>query len=293
MYAEKPLTLYVAEGRALVGAARRYNRVFQAGSQQRSMAMNRVACDFVRNGGLGKLLFVEAVNYTGPRRYTGLPEQPKPAELNWDLWLNQTPVRPYHQSLHTGWMQWWDYSGGEMTNWGAHGLDQVQWALGMDETGPAEFWPLGDEGPSGALGCRYGNGVKVRLVMPAGDLNGGAIFVGEKGRIEIVRNGFRTDPPKLIKELPPAEEVQKWDRAQWQAKYHMADWMEAMRTRRKPLADVEVGHRSVSLCHLFGITRQLNRRLHWDPAAESFKGDEEANAMLSRTRRKGYELPAV
>jgi predicted dehydrogenase len=190
-------------------------------------------------------------------------------------------------------MQWWDYSGGEMTNWGAHGLDQVQWALGMDETGPVEFWPIGEEGPAGALGCRYSNGAKVRLVMPAGDLNGGAILVGEKGRVEIVRNGFRTDPPNLIKELPPAEEVQKWDRAQWQAKYHMQDWMEAMRTRKQPLADVEVGHRSVSLCHLFGIVRQLNRRLKWDPATERFTGDEEANAMLSRTRRKGYELPAV
>lgn len=290
VYAEKPLTLYVSEGRTLVKAARKYNRVFQVGSQQRSMAMNRVACDFVRNGGLGKLLFVEAVNYPGPKRIPAdLGEQPLPNGLNWNLWLNQTPELPYHKSLQTGWMQWWNYSGGEMTNWGAHGLDQVQWAVGGDGSGPTEFWPL-EDGPKGALACRYSNGVVVRLVMPMGDLAGGAIFVGEKGRIEITRNSFRSDPQNLIKDVPPKEEVDKWNRAQWQAKYHMQDWLEAMRTRRQPLADVEIGHRSISLCHLFGITRQLNRKLHWDPATERFQGDEEANALLTRPRRKGFEI---
>jgi predicted dehydrogenase len=293
VYAEKPLTLYISEGRSLVRAARKYGRVFQVGSQQRSMAMNKLACDFVRTGGLGAIQFVECVNYTGPKRYPGLPEEPIPQDFNWDLWQNQTPARLYNSKLHLGWMQWWDYSGGEMTNWGAHGMDQVQMALGMDETGPVELWPLAD-GPKGAVAFRYANGVTVRLVMPPGDLMGGAIFAGEKGRIEIIRNNFRTDPPRMIKELPPPEEVQKWrdDVALWQAKYHMQDWMECMRTRKRPLADVEIGHRSVSLCHLLGITRQLNRRLQWDPAAERFISDEEANSMVSRPRRKGFELPA-
>jgi hypothetical protein len=190
-------------------------------------------------------------------------------------------------------MRWQDYSGGEMTNWGAHGLDQIQMALGADQTGPVEFWPLPD-GPPGALAFRYASGVIVRLEMPSGELNGGAIIVGEKGRIEIVRNHFRTDPPRMIKDLPPPEEVQKWrdDVALWQAKYHMQEWLECMRTRKPPSADVEIGHRSVSICHMANITRRLGRKLTWDPAAERFTADNEANALLTRTRRKGYELPA-
>ncbi len=294
VYAEKPLTLYVEEGRALVNAARKYNRIVQVGSQQRSMAMNRLAADFVRNGGIGRVLFVEGVNYPGPETYSALPEEPVPDTLNWDVWLGQTPERPYNSKLHLGWMRWRDYSGGEMTNWGAHGLDQIQAALGTSETGPVEFYPLAD-GPSGSLGFRYANGVTVRLVMPQGQLNGGAIFVGEKGRIEITRNYFRTDPLDMIKELPRKEDIDKWrdEVAKWQAKYHMENWLDCMRSRAKPLADVEVGHRSVSISHLANITRQLNRNLKWDPEAERFVGDAGANTLLTRPRRKGYELPAI
>jgi predicted dehydrogenase len=281
VYAEKPLTLTVTEGRAIANAAARHRRVFQVGSQQRSMAMNQIACAFVRNGGLGKLHFVQGCNYPSARRWNAQPAQPAPAGMDWDLWLGQTEARPYHEQLYRGWMGWRDYSGGEMTNWGAHGIDQIQSALGMDRTGPVEFWPLADSAP-GAVAFRYANGVLVRLEMPMGELNGGAIFVGQRGRIEIVRNGFRMDPPALMKEIemPPREEIVKWDRAQWQAKYHMQDWLDAMRARRAPLAEAELGHRSVSIAHLANITRELNRRLRWDPAAESFAGDAEANALL-------------
>ncbi len=294
IYAEKPLTLYVAEGRALVNAVREHNRILQVGSQQRSMAMNQLACTFVRNGGLGKLHFVQGACYPSSRPAPPLPEEPKPDTLNWDVWLNQTPARPYNKKLHLSWMAWREYSGGEMTNWGAHGLDQIQSALGTDETGPVEFWPLADSLP-GALAFRYANGIVVRLELPPGDVMGGAVFVGEKGRMEIIRNNFRTDPPRMVKELPPPEEVQKWrdDVALWQAKYHMQDWLNSMRSRKLPLADVEIGHRSVSIAHLANITRQLNRRLRWDPAAERFIDDAEANSLVSRARRKGYELPAV
>lgn len=291
VYAEKPLTLYLAEGRALVKAARRHNRVFQVGSQQRSMAMNKLACGFVRDGGLGKIQFVQGVNYTGPAEMTPLPEEPVPATLDWNQWLGQAPMRPFSSKLHGGWMRWRDYSGGEMTNWGAHGLDQIQFALGTSLTGPVEFWPL-REGPSGALAFRYANGVTVRLEMPPGDLNGGAIFVGEKGRIEIVRNNFRSDPAGMIADLPPAEEVRKWrdDVAKWQAKYHMEEWLACIKSRKTPSADVEIGHRSVSLSHLANITRRLGRRLAWNPDTERFS-DTDANALLTRTRRKGFELP--
>ncbi len=293
VYAEKPLTLYVSEGRALVRAVRRYNRILQVGSQQRSMAMNQVACNFVRSGGLGRIRLVLGVNYPEPVRSGAMPEEPVPDGMNWDMWLGQAEKRPFNTELLSHWMRYWDYSGGEMTNWGAHGIDQVQAALGMDTTGPVEFRPLAGEA-RGAVSFRYANGIEVRLEFPdAGNIQGGALFVGEKGRIEITRNDFRTDPPYLIKELPPTEEVEKWKRAQWQAKYHMQDWLDSMRSRKTPLADVEIGHRSISVCHIVNITRQLNRTLHWDPEAERFNGDAEANDYLTRTRRKGYELPKI
>jgi predicted dehydrogenase len=294
VYAEKPLSLYVAEGRTLVRAVRKYNRILQVGSQQRSMAMNRLACDFVRNGGLGRIRLVLGVNYSEPVRIGAMPEEPIPQGMNWDMWLGQTETRPFNQELFSHWMKYWDYSGADMTNWGAHGIDQVQSALGMDQTGPVEFWPLQDA-PRGSVGFRYATGTEVRLELPAGDLQGGAMFVGEKGRIEITRNNFRTDPPNLIKQLPPPEEVRKWrdDVALWQAKYHMQDWLDSMRSRKTPLADVEIGHRSITVCHLANITRELGRRLHWDPEAERFSGDAEANDRLVRRRRKGYELPDV
>jgi predicted dehydrogenase len=294
VYAEKPLTIYIAEGRVLVKAARKYKRIFQVGTQQRSMAMNRLACDFVRNGGLGQIKLVQGVNYTRSKRYTSLPEEPVPEKLDWDMWVGQTPMRPYNKKLQFGWMGWWDYSGGETTNWGAHGLDQVQSALGMDGTGPVELWPI-EGGPQGAVAFRYANGVEVRLELPPGsNLSGGAVFTGEKGKIEIIRNNFKTDPPRMVKNLPPKEEVQKWrdDVALWQARYHLGNWLECIQTRHMPLADVEIGHRTISLCHLINITRDMDRRLHWDPKKERFQGDKEANRMLTRPRRKGFELPS-
>ena len=291
IYAEKPLTLTIREGRALVNAVRKHRRVLQVGSQQRSMEMNRLACEFVRSGGLGKLKLVQGINYSGPNRYQGLPGQPIPDGLDWDLWCNQTELRPYHSALHFGWMGWWDYSGGEMTNWGAHGLDQIQWALGMDDTGPVEIWPV-TPGRNGKVSYRYANGVQVNLELDKGP-HGGGIFVGERGKIEINRNKFTTNPKDLIPSLPPQADIDKWrdEVALWQARYHMENWLDCVKSRQRPVADVEIGHRSISVCHLANIARQVGRRLRWDPEKEVFVGDDEANCYLSRPRRKGYELP--
>ena len=292
IYAEKPLSLYIAEGRVLVTAARKYQRVFQVGTQQRSMETNRAACEFIRNGGLGKIKVVLGVNYLPrPQRYTALPEEAVPQGLNWDVWLGQTPLRTYNQKIHRGWMWFYDYSGMQMTNWGAHGLDQVQWALGMSTTGPVEFWPI-KPGPDGAVAFRYANGVEVRLEREKGPM-GGAIFRGAKGNIEINRNKYTTNPHDLIPNPPSKEDVKKWEdsTAMWQARFHIQNWLDCIKTRQKPVADVEIGHRSVSVCHLAGITRALGRKLRWDPDQEQFVGDAEANALVARPRRKGYELP--
>ena len=297
VYAEKPLTLYIREGRVLVDVVRKEKRVFQVGSQQRSMELNRIACELVRTGGLGKLKQVRAVNYTGPADAPNepLPAVPVPAGLNWDAWLNQAAMRPYNQAW-MGWMGWRDFSGGEMTNWGAHGVDQIQWAVGADGTGPVDLWPI-TEGPNGQVGMRYANGVEVQFVLDKGP-GGGAIFICEKGKLEINRNTFSSNPKsiaeELMKKVNAAEEERKWsdDTALWQARWHLQNWIDCIRTRELPVADVEIGHRSISVCHLANIVRRVGRKLKWDPKTETFPGDVEANTYVDRPRRSGYELPA-
>jgi len=300
VYAEKPLTLYINEGRALVNVVRREKRVLQVGSQQRSMAMNRVACELVRSGALGKVLEVRAINYGGAEASPAqpFPEVATPKDFDWNMWLNQAAARPYNPEW-MGWMRWRDFAGGEMTNWGAHGIDQIQWALGMDETGPIEMKPL-SSGPNGQVSMRYANGVDVNFVIePGKGPMGGAIFICEKGKLEINRNKFASNPPEIAEELRKKidveEEERKWsdNLALWQARWHMQDWLDCIRTRKRPVADVEIGHRSVSVCHLANITRAAGRDLRWDPVLEQFSGDAEANKFLDRPRRAGFELPTV
>lgn len=280
VYAEKPLTLYPGEGSVLVRAARKYKTVFQVGSQQRSMEMNQIACRLVRTGGLGKIKLAQGVNYPDAGVIPDLAEEPTPQELDW--------------------MRYQDYSGGETTNWGAHGIDQIQWALGMDGTGPVEFRPMED--PRGAVAFRYANGVEVHLDLPYPSngaeqpLMGGGRFIGEKGSIDIWRNNFKIDAPGIELELPPQEEIEKWHdkRALWQAEYHMGFWLRCIGTREKANADVEIGHRSVSVCHLANIARRLNRKIQWDPDKEKVVGDDEANLLaVNRPRRTGWELPEL
>ncbi len=295
VYAEKPLTLYIGEGRSLVNAVRKYDRVFQVGTQQRSMENNRVACELVRTGGLGKIREVRAINYSGatPSPTTGFPAEKIPQGLDWNMWLNQAAQRPFNQKW-LGWMKWRDFAGGEMTNWGAHGVDQIQWALGASQTGPVELEPLGN----GKVSMKYDDGVTVNFVIDMGKgPMGGAIFIGEKGKLEINRNKFASNPPEiaveLSKKLDVAEEERKWSDSLelWQARWHLQNWIESIRSRKRPVADVEIGHRSVSVCHLVNITRDLNRPLKWNPKLEKFVGDEQANQLLSLPRRNGFELP--
>jgi predicted dehydrogenase len=290
VYAEKPLTAYVREGRILVDAARQHKRVFQVGSQQRTMEINRFCCEFVRDGGLGPIKKVLAVNYTGPRPYADLPAEPIPDGDDWDVWCGPTPLRPFNAQLQFAWMQWRDYSGGEMTNWGAHGVDQIQWALGKSLTGPTELWPE-SPGPNGRVSMSYADGTLVSFELENTGPMGGAIFVGSDCKMEINRNKFTTNPPDFVQNAPPPEVQGKWEGDGWIARPHMQNWLDCIKTRELPNADVEVGHRSISACHLVNITRELGRKLRWNPDAERFVDDDEANKLLDRPRRKGYELP--
>lgn len=301
VYAEKPMSLTVHEGRLMLQAARKYKRVFQVGSQQRSMAVNRASCAYVREGKLGKIQEVIGWNYPSPW-LCAFPAQPIPDGLDWDMWCGPAEVVAYNEDLckpraKPGWISFQPYSGGEVTGWGAHGLDQIQWALGMDETGPVEIWTDGRkfDPPTysqpeprtrgeeicavPAVSFRYANGVTVTLAKGS---QAGGVFVGERGKIEISRGKVTSNPPEI------AEEIK---RTAGKDENHVLNWIECMKTRARPNADVEIGHRSSTLCHLVNIARWTGRRLRWDPAKEIFPDDPGANQHLDRVRRKPYVLP--
>ena len=324
-YIEKPMSLTIDEGRKMVNAARKYKSVTQVGTQQRSMPMNNWASDLVKNGAIGKIKTVLAPNFVGPNRWPGKPAQPLPAGADakwWDLWTNQAEMRPYHPDLHLGWMRWWDYDSGGLcygvTGWGTHSYDQIQRALGTSETGPTEIVleePVRDQpcgkfetkrpdatelgyllnlakpvaGPRAKVRMKYANGTELKLHLD-GDWGPGlgAIFIGEKGKIEINRDKIAANPKDLLKS-PDNPGPNKLEETQ----YHVENWIDGIKTRKRCNADIEYGQRSSSLCYLVNIVRevgQVGKVLKWDPAAERFTNCDEANKLLSRPRRKGYEL---
>ncbi|HOA75623.1 MAG TPA: Gfo/Idh/MocA family oxidoreductase [Phycisphaerae bacterium] len=294
VYAEKPVALTIAEGRTLVKAARKYNKVFQVGTQQRSIPSNVYASRLVREGAIGKIREVITLNFIAPETWQPQPAEPMPKGLDWDMWCNQTELRPYRTELHRGWARWRDYDGGGIsygvTGWGTHALDQVQCALGTSETGPVEVWPEGS-GPTAKVTMKYANGTLLRCHGPKRDLADlGAIFVGELGVIEIKRGSFTSTIPELLKAQPTTLPANVPGECVW----HFDNFFECIRTRNKPNADIEIAHRSTTVCYLINIARDLGRKLKWDPQTEKFIGDDEANQNMyvSRPRRKGYELPS-
>ena len=296
VYAEKPLTLTIEEGQYLIRAEKKYARVFQTGTQQRSIPINNFGSDLVKNGAIGHVHTVECPIFIGPEvRTQEFPVEAAPPEMDWDKWCHQTDLIPYSSQLHPGlglWGRWRDYDGGGLgwgvTGWGAHAFDQVQRALGTDDTDPVEVWPEGT-GPNCPVTLKYPNGTLLKLRLPEGKGPGlGAIFVGDKGKIEINRNRLASNPPELIKDAPIPADRSEYDSI---AEKHLQNWADCIRSRQKPVAHAEIGHRTQVICHLVNICRELGRRLKWDPVAEEFAGDEQANALRSRPRRKGYELP--
>jgi predicted dehydrogenase len=286
IYCEKPLSLTIPEARAMVNAARENNRVFQTGSMQRSSSEFHKACELVRNGRIGKVKTV-IVGVGRPSQWCDLAEEPTEPGLDWDLWLGPSPLRPYNSVLsprgvHThfpNWRNYREYSGGMMTDWGAHHFDIAQWGLGMDESGPVEVIPPANPAAGTGLRFLYANGVE----MLHDASRGGTEFIGDKGKIFVDRGKFVATPESIGNEKIGPNEIHLY-----KSNNHYKDFVDCIRSRQKPICDVEIGARSASVCHLGNIGYWYGRRLRWDPVAEQFTGDAEANTWLGRKARGGW-----
>lgn len=281
IYCEKPTAVTIHESKAVLAAVKRHGRIYQAGTQQRSEygGKFRLACEFVRSGRLGTLKEIYAYRDGGgifwPQRFGA--GKPVPDELDWDLYLGPAPWLPYDGN--TGAHR---FDIGEL-NWGQHHYDIVQWAADADATGPVEVFM-----EDGRSGYRYASGVVVHGKPypnePIGG-EGGACFVGTKGRIAVDRNAIVSDPPDLIRDSLRPEEVHLY-----RSTSHAGNFLECVRTRKRPICDAQVAHRAASALLVGGVAKQLNRSLKWDPEAEQFTNDDEANRLLTIAKRPPWQI---
>jgi len=299
VYCEKPLTLVVNEGQPMLAAARSAGRVVQTGTMQRSGAEFQLAVKLVQEGLLGT---VKSVNVTLPgpnwidRAGKPVADSAPPNGFDYNRWLGPAPLRPYNKNhVHYLFRFYWDYSGGQQTNFGAHHLDIAQWGLGMDDSGPvsvegsAVFNPDGwyETPDSTSIRYTYANGVVLncRQVPGAKSKEQGTEFVGEKGSLFVYRGGIVINPPELMKgiELPPivgsAANIN-----------HVNNFFDCIRSRNKPVADISIGHRSATVCHLGNIAVRTKKKITWDPQAETIVGDAEAAKWLTKEYRKPWKF---
>jgi len=292
IYCEKPLSLTIADGRAMAEAVRRYGRVFQCGSQRRSSAKCRGSCELVVNGRIGRLQTVK-VGLPGGHwirsnaKRSEAPE-PVPDGFDYDMWLGPAPWAPYtYDRCHWNFRWNLDYSGGQVTDWGAHYIDMAHWGMGGDLTGPVEVegraaWPdpaaLWNTATSFEFTCTYANGVKL-IVRSSG---GGVRFEGTGGWVDLEGG---TNPPALVKEVIGPGEIHLYEAAS-----QHDNFLECLATRRPTAAPVEAAHRSISVAHLGNIAMLTGRRINWDPAGEKILGDAEASRLVARPYRAPWRV---
>jgi len=305
IYCEKPLSKSVHESRAMVKAVRKKHLVFQVGSMQRSMREFRVACELVRNGLLGKINRVD-VTVGGPAVPCDLPEEPAEPGLNWDLWLGPAPRRPYNSVLsprgvhnnYPNWRHYREYGGGAVTDFGAHHFDIAQWGLGMDESGPCEIVPPADwRTAQNGVRMRYESGIELVHAPGRNDIT----FVGkdgvvqvDRGRIEVTIGGrtiqkgempLRDQLDRVEKEFLPQPKVQLY-----RSTDHLSDWLTAIRSRRKPVCDVETGARTATVCHLVNLAYYHGQPMKWNPAREKFAGGTGDKSWLDVPHRAPWKV---
>ncbi len=287
-------------------AARRYGRVFQIGLQQRSAPEFQLACHLTQSGALGKIHDVY-VGFPGTSDDVNLPPEPAPPGVDWDLWLGPSPWRPFNARYHhTGppqfvvpWHFCRDFGGGNLTSNAVHAFDVVQWGLGMDQSGPVEITPP-ETGGVPSLTYRYANDVllhvdwqldKPEYRVPEGwdptrrIENFGALFVGEEGWIHVGRNGYFKCYPESIR-----QRSETFPQHNIAVTNHQRNWLDCVKTRETPRCDVAVGCQSTIVAHLGGIAHWTGRALRWDPEAEQFLKDDEANRLRGRALRGPWRL---
>jgi predicted dehydrogenase len=305
VYVEKPIALTIAEGRAAVNAVRRYGRVCQVGLQQRTSPEFRLACDLVQQGALGKIKTIYTV-HNGVSREIDLPAEPTPKTLDWERWLGPSPWRPFNSRFHylgrplnvVPWEFCRDFGGGSIASGGVHAFDVVQWALGMDQSGPSEVIPP-EAHIFPDLTYKYPGDVLLHVVngrlerkkhdIPKGwdeithVQSFGAVFVGERGWLHVGRQGYLMSyPADIIASNPGRNEHRR------SLHGHHRNWLDSIRTRRRPNCDLAVGCQSTIVTLMGCIARWTGRPLKWDPAREEFLGDDEANRMRSRALREPW-----
>ena len=294
IYCQKPLTLAIRDGQEMIQAVRQYKRVLQTGSQYRSNADVRRACELVRNGRLGRLKRVETYvaenNFKGPG--PGWKEMPVPAGFDYEFWLGPAQRAPYHADRCLYKFRFiLDYSGGQTTNFGAHSNDIAQWAMGTDGTGPVEVEDLGAEFPPKgdlfntptrvAFRARYASGVE--LVCKTDPAGFGARFEGSEGWLRVGYRGIETGPAGIKDWKPGSNDLRLYESAN-----HYRNFLDCVKSRKEPAEPVETGHRTATLCHLGNIAMLLHRKIKWDPKTEQIVGDEQAARMVTRQMREPW-----
>ena len=300
VYCEKPLTLTIDEGIKICNVVKETGRVLQVGTQQRSEYGGAFlqAVAICHLGWLGDNL--QALSSVGTARQGGpfTPSDP-PANLDWNMWLGQAPDTDYIKERTHYQFRWWlEYSGGQVTDWGVHHTDIAMWALGLHNTGPVSIEGKGtfDKRPN----CynvahtfdatmKFKNGSAINLTSGKNEL----IIEGSKGKLRVNRGGITG---QIVDQIKADKSLQEQLNAKIEEVYrgkvtpHMVNFFNCVKSRELPISDVFTHHRSVSVCHLANIAMQLDRKLDFDPDAQKFRGDDEANAMISRKQRKGFEI---
>jgi predicted dehydrogenase len=324
VYVEKPLTLFVREGQWMIKVARKHNRVVQVGTQQRSGKHYQKARELMRAGHLGKILSVRMASYRNIMPGFGAPpDSAPPGDFDYDMWLGPAPKRafnPHRGIYHFRWF--WDYSGGQMTNLGAHHIDILQWFL--DVKGPKAVSASGgrlalqDNGETPDtldVLYEYGGFTSIYSCREASqgrrDAGGGLEFFGTKGSMSVSRGGFEVfpdmqiDPESAIprfrghpgggpqaspaKPQPWTQAIKEPGSSNEQFDLHVRNFLDCVKSRNRPIADVEDGHQVTTACHLGNLSLRVGRKLRWDPDKEEILGDREAAAMLERPYRKPWD----
>jgi predicted dehydrogenase len=309
VYCEKPLTLTIDEGKKICQAVRSTGRVFQVGTQQRSHGPFAQAIAMVRDGRLGKLQRVTAIIGGGPEGGP-FPKTSPPSHLNWDMWLGQAPLVDYiERRCHYEFRWWYEYSGGKLTDWGAHHVDIAHWAIGAEDTGPVSLYgsahhpvpfrggyPTVDDqyntAVTFAIVCRFPGYVELIITDRTAERDNGVLLEGSEGRVFVSRGEIVGRPVEELKNRPlPDDAIAKVIKGHAHGD-HMGNFFTCVKSRKEPISDVFSHHRAISTCHLANLVIRLQRPIRWDPEAEQILGDEEANSWQSRPQRAGYEIPA-